>query len=80
MTIKLIRKLPEFAKDFKKLLKKYKSLEEDIETFEDTSLKMYHILKIATDGIIRIDNLGINYPHIYKVKKFRMQIPKRHWQ
>jgi mRNA-degrading endonuclease RelE of RelBE toxin-antitoxin system len=67
---KEIRRLPEFTKDLKKLLKKFRTLEEDIKNFEDTALKMFHHLNIGFDGILPISNLGIEYPKIYKVKKF----------
>ncbi len=67
---KLIRPLPEFTKDLKKLLKKYRSLEDDMKIFEDTALKMFHNLNIPYDGILQISQLGIELPKIYKVKKF----------
>ncbi len=67
---KQIRRLPEFDKDLKKLLKKYRTLEEDIKVFENTALKMYHKLNVEYDGILPIANLGIECPKIYKVKKF----------
>ena len=62
--------LPEYAKDLKKLSKKFKTLPEDLETFKNTQLKLYHKLKIDNGGIIRISDLSISYPHIFKVKKF----------
>lgn len=68
--IKEIKRLPEFSRDLKKLLKKYRTLEDDLMVFEDTALKMYHIQKIEYDGIVPISNLGIEYPQVYKAKKF----------
>jgi len=67
---KQIRRLPEFERDLKKLLKKYRTLEEDIKVFENTALKMCHKLNVEYDGILPIANLGIEHPKIYKVKKF----------
>jgi len=64
------RRLPKFENDLKKLLKKYRSLDEDIKNFEDTALKMYHNLNNKHDGIVRISNLGIVTPEIYKAKSF----------
>ncbi len=65
------RNLPEFDRELKKLLKKFRTLEEDIENLIDAALKMYHKLGQQNyDGIERIDNLGIEYPHILKVTKF----------
>jgi len=62
--------LPEFTKDLNKLSKKYKTLQEDFETFIDKQLKLFHKLKIDNGGVVRISNLGINYPEIYKARKF----------
>jgi len=65
-----IRKLAEFEKDFKKLSKKYRSLDEDLEAFIAYQLKLTHKLNIDNKGVIRISDLGIEYPHIYKARKF----------
>jgi mRNA-degrading endonuclease RelE of RelBE toxin-antitoxin system len=65
-----IRCLPEYERDLKKLAKKYRTLEEDVEIFIDKQLQLYHKLKIDNNGIFQIANLGISYPKIYKAKKF----------
>ena len=65
-----IIRLPEFEKDFKKLLKKFKTLEEDFETFIKTELNLYHKLGIDNKGILQISGLGIENPKIYKATKF----------
>ena len=65
-----VRKLPEFEKEFKKLLKKFQSLEEDLETFIDKQLVLYHKLKIDNGGVVQITDLGIESPKIYKARKF----------
>jgi len=65
-----IRRLKEFEKDFQKLLKKLKTLEDDLETFIKTQLNLYHKQKIDNSGVFRISNLAIDNPKIYKVKKF----------
>lgn len=65
-----IRKTLEFGKDFKKLLKKFRSLEDDLEVFITVQLKAYHILNIDNNGIFQLQNLGTNYTKIFKVKKF----------
>ncbi len=62
--------LEEFKRDLKKLLKRYRTLEEDLETFIKTQLKLFHKLKVDNKGAVLIDGLGIEYPKIYKVKKF----------
>lgn len=65
-----IRKFPEFEKEFKKLLKKFHSLEEDFETFIDKQLVLYHKLNIDNGGVVQIADLGIENPKIYKARKF----------
>lgn len=61
---------PEFQRDFKKLLKKFRSLKEDFATFKKVSLKAYHKLGETNVGIVPVSDLGIQNPKIYKVKKF----------
>jgi mRNA-degrading endonuclease YafQ of YafQ-DinJ toxin-antitoxin module len=65
-----IRRLKEFEKDFQKLLKKFKTLKEDMETFIKVQLDLYHKQKIDNSGVFRITNLNIDNPKIYKAKKF----------
>ncbi len=65
-----IRKLTEFKKDFKKLSKKFKTLDDDIETFINKQLKLTHKLGIDNKGVVHISGLGIEIPRIYKAKKF----------
>ncbi len=62
--------LPEFSKDFKRLFKKFKSLDEDFKTFQETALKAFHKLNETNVGILPINGLGIEYPQIFKVIKF----------
>jgi len=64
-----IKRLPEFEKDLKKL-KRFKTLEEDLEIFIKTQLNLYHKQKIDNKGIFTISNLKIENPTIYKAKKF----------
>jgi mRNA-degrading endonuclease RelE of RelBE toxin-antitoxin system len=60
----------EFERDLKKLQKRYRTLEEDIETLISTSLYAFHKLEIDTGGIFRLPGLGFEEPPVYKVKKF----------
>ncbi len=60
----------EFEKDFKKLLKRFPSLEEDLNVLLKAQIALYHKLNIDNKGIVRISNLGISTPDIYKVRKF----------
>ena len=64
-----IKYLPEFEKDLKKL-KRFKTLQEDLEIFIKTQLNLYHKQKIDNKGIFPITNLKIEHLHIYKAKKF----------
>ena len=65
-----IHKLAEFEKDFKKLTKKFRTLEEDIDSFVANQLKLTHKRNIDNGGVVRISDLGIEYPRIYKARKF----------
>ncbi len=65
-----IRKLDEFKKDFKKLSKKFRTLDEDLNAFIANQLKLTHKKNIDNRGVIRISDLGIECPLIYKAKKF----------
>jgi len=65
-----ITKLPEFEKDIKRLKKKFKTIEGDLEIFIKTELKKRHELGIDTKDIVQIPNLRIEHPCIYKAKKF----------
>ena len=65
-----IRRHPEFEKDFKKLLKRFKTLEDDLETFSNNQLKLIHKLGIDNKGVVHISDLGIETPKIYKARKF----------
>lgn len=65
-----IKKLTEFERDFKKLSKKFRTLDEDLEVFIENQLKLYHKLQIDNKGVLPISDLGIDYPKIYKARKF----------
>ena len=65
-----ISRLPEFEKDIKRLLKRFKTLEEDLALFIKTQLNLYHKLGIDNKGVFSLSGLKMNYPQIYKAKKF----------
>ena len=67
---KKITQLSEFEKDFKKLKKKFRTLDEDLKNFIKVQLKLFHKLKLDNQGIVEIAGLGIDYPRIYKARKF----------
>jgi hypothetical protein len=65
-----VRRLAEFDRDFKKLRKRFRTLDEDLEVFIEKQLKLFHKLGVDNKGCVRISNLGISYPEIYKARKF----------
>ncbi|MCK5768667.1 MAG: hypothetical protein KAH35_09905 [Candidatus Atribacteria bacterium] len=61
----------QFDKEFKKLIKKFKTLDEDLDNFINVQLKLAHKLNIIDkESIVRISNLDIDRPKIYKARKF----------
>lgn len=69
-TFAKISRRPEFDRDFKQLLKRYRSLEDDLTVFINTQLVLLHKQKIDNRGIVLINNLGIEEPKIFKAVKF----------
>jgi mRNA-degrading endonuclease RelE of RelBE toxin-antitoxin system len=65
-----IRKLVEFKRDFKKLAKKFRTLEDDLNAFIANQLQLTHKKNIDNKGVVRISDLGIEHPKIYKARKF----------
>ena len=66
-----IRRLNEFDREFKKLLKRFKTLDEDLDNFIKFQLNLTHKLNIIEKkNIVRISYLGIDKPKIYKARKF----------
>jgi len=65
-----VRRLPEFDKDLKRLQKKFRTLEDDLQAFIKGQLKLLHKLRQDNRGCVQISDLGISYPHIYKARKF----------
>lgn len=70
MTFKQIKRLDKFSKDLKRLLKRFPSLEEDINTFIRVQLNAYHQHGIENQGIVPLEGLAIHHPKIFKVLKF----------
>ncbi len=62
--------LQEFVKEKKKLLKRFRTLDEDLDNFINIQLKLFHKLGIDNNAVEQISDLGISKPNIYKVKKF----------
>jgi mRNA-degrading endonuclease RelE of RelBE toxin-antitoxin system len=65
-----VEKTPEFNRDLKKLLKRYRTLEEDIRNLIKFGIGAFHKLGIDSGGIFRLAGLGFEEPRVFKVKKF----------
>lgn len=65
-----IKRLPEFEKELKKLLKRFQSLEEDLQVFTDKQLVLFHKLGVDNGGIVQIAGLKIEEPKVFKARKF----------
>lgn len=65
----LIR-LPEFDRDLKRLLKRFRTLEDDLAVFINTQLFLYHQLDTDNGGIFQITGLVVTDPPVFKAKKF----------
>ena len=69
-TFNKISYIPEFKKDLKKLSKRFRTLEEDLNIFIESQLKIYHKLGMDNHGIFKISDLNFKSPEIYKARKF----------
>ena len=67
---KKVVRISEFDKDFKRLAKRFKTLNEDLEIFINTQLNLYHKQGIDNNGVFQIPGLQVTHPKIYKAKKF----------
>ena len=65
-----ISRLPEFERDLKRLLKRFNTIEDDLEIFIEKELFLYHKLSISNKGIFQIPGLPVKDIKIYKAKKF----------
>jgi mRNA-degrading endonuclease RelE of RelBE toxin-antitoxin system len=67
---KSVVRLHEFERDLKKLAKKFRTIEDDLNIFVETELYLFHKLNIDNNGIFRIVRLPYEEPPVYKAKKF----------
>ncbi|MBF8296212.1 MAG: hypothetical protein HW389_2757 [Bacteroidetes bacterium] len=63
-------RLLEFDKDTKRLKKRFRTLEEDLDVFIRSALIPFHEEGTDYGGIVRISDMGIEHPSLYKVKRF----------
>lgn len=60
----------EFARDIKKLLKKFRSLREDLEVVKRNAIELFHVHGLDNRSVFRIPGLGSGGILPYKIKKF----------
>jgi hypothetical protein len=65
-----VSRLPEFDKDLKGLLKRFRTIEEDLEIFINNELFLYHKKAIDNKGVFLIPGLPVKGIKIYKARKF----------
>ena len=69
-TFEEISRLPEFERDTRGLLKRFRTIDDDLEIFVEKQLFLYHKLKVDNKGIFQITGLSVGSPQVYKAKKF----------
>lgn len=62
----------EFTRDFKKLLKKFSSLRDDLDTNKKYRIELFHTKNIDSRSIFKIQGAGNTMElQIFKIKKFQ---------
>ena len=59
-----------FDKQFKKLIKKYRTLEEDLAIAKKFAIETFHLHRINNEAVFLIPNFNKKIIQIYKIKKF----------
>lgn len=59
-----------FQKDLKRLLKKFRTLKEDLETAKRSAIELYHLKRIDNRSIFPIPDFCTKEVQICKIKKF----------
>lgn len=59
-----------FQKDFKKLSKKYKTLQEDLETAKRNAIELYHLKNINNESVFPLQKFYSEKVQVFKLKKF----------
>ncbi len=67
-----------FTKDLKKLLKRFRTLKDDLENLKRNQIELLHVYKIDNQGIFEIKGFSNPVFVIYKVKKFACMSLKGH--
>ena len=59
-----------FDKDLKRLLKKFRTLEDDIEVAKRNAIELFHLMNIDNNSVEPIPNFCFDELKIFKIKKF----------
>jgi mRNA-degrading endonuclease RelE of RelBE toxin-antitoxin system len=59
-----------FDKDLKKLLKKFRTLEDDVEVAKKNAIELFHLINIDNNSVETIPNFCSDELKICKIKKF----------
>jgi len=59
-----------FQKDLKQLLKKYSSLEADLEIVKKNAIELFHVHKMNNQSIFPVPKFSSDHCQIHKIKKF----------
>lgn len=59
-----------FEKDLKRLLKKFRTLEDDVEVAKKNAIELLHVMKIDNNSVEQIPNFCSDELKICKIKKF----------
>ncbi len=65
-----IERVPEFNRDLRKIRRKFKTIDEDLQTFIAKQLVPFHKLLQDNKGVFRLSDLKMENPKIYKARKF----------
>lgn len=60
----------DFQRDLKRLMKKFPSLTEDLDSLIRGQLTLYHLHRIDNGGVVPMEGMGGDVFRIYKVRKF----------
>jgi hypothetical protein len=66
----------EFTKDLKKLLKRFRTLEEDLRVAQEYDIKLYHSKCVDSRSIFPLQGFYSEKIQIYKIKKFTCKVLK----
>jgi hypothetical protein len=69
-TFRRVTRTPEFQKDLKRLKKRFRTLDGDLQEFIDTQLNLTHKQGIDNGGVFPITGTKFSYPPSYIAKKF----------